>query len=319
MAWTLGALQIAFEKLKGRLNKEGLFDPSTKKKLPLLPSRVGVVTSPHGAAIQDILRVLRRRNDRLNILIYPARVQGAEAPAEIVRGIQYLDRLEDIDVIIVGRGGGSWEDLWAFNEEIVARAIFEAETPVISAVGHEIDYTIADFVADARAATPSAAAEVVSGTREELRQAIAALSGNLRQAIRLVLASKRGSLQRLASNRGFVDAESRLRLYAQRLDELSNRLGRVGPNTWKARREHLSGLTKDFLLQTEFRLQEAKKELEGFNQQLAAYSPLAVLERGYAIVSRKDGWIVRSPADLSDEEVMDVRVSEGSFRARKED
>jgi len=156
-----GALQLAFEQLKEKLKKEGLFDPRFKKKLPLLPNKVGVVTSPRGAAIVDILKTLERRFARLHILIYPAKVQGEGAADEIVEGIDYFSQRPDMDVIIVGRGGGSIEDLWAFNEEKVARAIFRSKVPVISAVGHEIDFTISDFVADIRASTPTAAAETV--------------------------------------------------------------------------------------------------------------------------------------------------------------
>jgi len=156
-----GSLQLAFEQLKARLQAAGLFDAQRKKPLPLLPRCIGIVTSPTGAAIQDILRILRRRHENVQVLIYPTRVQGQGAAAEIAGGIRALNRLSEIDVMIVGRGGGSLEDLWAFNEEIVARAIFESRIPVISAVGHEVDFTIADFVADVRAPTPSAAAELV--------------------------------------------------------------------------------------------------------------------------------------------------------------
>ncbi len=165
----IGALQLAFEQLKKKLDEEGLFDEDHKVAMPALPRRIGVVTSPTGAAIRDILTVIRRRFSGVHLLLYPARVQGDEAPGEIVDGIRTLDSLGDIDVIIIGRGGGSIEDLWAFNDENVARAVYECTTPLICAVGHEIDFTIADFVADLRAATPSAAAELVVGERETMR------------------------------------------------------------------------------------------------------------------------------------------------------
>src|SRR5690606_1247849 len=223
-----GALQLAFEQLKKKLAREGLFDAARKKPLPLLPSRIGVVTSATGAAIQDIIRVLRRRNDRVSIVIYPTRVQGTEACSEICQGIRYLNSRCDIDVIIVGRGGGSIEDLWAFNEEPLARAIAKSRIPIISAVGHETDFTIADFVADLRAPTPSAAAEIVCARREELATHLQHLKRHLVQAFRLLLHQKRQKLERLASSRAFVDAESRLRFFLQRLDELTHRLQQRG-------------------------------------------------------------------------------------------
>jgi len=174
-----GALQLAFEELKEKLKAEGLFDPKHKKPLPLFPKKVGIVTSPRGAAIIDILRTLERRFARLHILIYPAKVQGEGAADEIVEGIDFLGRQPDIDVLIVGRGGGSIEDLWAFNEEKVARAIFRSPIPVISAVGHEVDYTIADFVADIRASTPSVAAEIVIKEEQALVDRIDGLARRL--------------------------------------------------------------------------------------------------------------------------------------------
>src|SRR6266542_1598480 len=168
----LGSLQLAFDQLKEKLRREGLFEAARKRALPLLPQKIGIVTSPTGAAIRDILRILKRRNASLHVLVFPANVQGAGAANEIAAGVRYFNTRVDIDVILVGRGGGSIEDLWAFNEEVVARAIFQSQIPVISAVGHEIDFTISDFVADLRAPTPSAAAEMVSGAREDLRATV---------------------------------------------------------------------------------------------------------------------------------------------------
>ena len=183
----LGSLQLAFEQLKAKLQKEGLFDPTHKKPLPLLPQKIAVVTSPTGAVIRDILRVLRRRNRGLHVLIYPVRVQGEGAGQEIASGVRYLDTLPDVDVIITARGGGSIEDLWAFNDEIVVRAIFNSRIPVISAVGHETDFTIADFVADMRAPTPSAAAEIVSAVRSDLQERTANSVSRLRKALLYLL------------------------------------------------------------------------------------------------------------------------------------
>ncbi|MDA2938874.1 exodeoxyribonuclease VII large subunit [Acidobacteria bacterium AH-259-A15] len=312
-----GALQLAFEQLKSRLEAEGLFDQARKKKLPLLPAKIGVVTSPTGAAIQDILRVLSRRNDRLDILIFPAKVQGSGAAQQIARGIHYLDSRGDIDVIVVARGGGSLEDLWGFNEEVVARAIFDARIPVISAIGHEIDFTIADFVADLRAATPSAAAEIVSGVREDLWKRVENLVRRSSQAIRLCLKDKRGQLQRLASSRAFVDAESKLRFFLQRLDELHTRLIKTAPSLFSSPRERILQHKKTLRQQIQFYLQSKRQLMTARNEQLQAYSPLAVLDRGYAIVTTKNREIVRDPAQVKGGEDVDVRVARGQFRAQR--
>ncbi|MDA2928175.1 exodeoxyribonuclease VII large subunit [Acidobacteria bacterium AH-259-G07] len=312
-----GALQLAFEQLKSRLEAEGLFDQARKKKLPLLPAKIGVVTSPTGAAIQDILRVLSRRNDRLDILIFPAKVQGSGAAQQIARGIHCLDSRGDIDVIVVARGGGSSEDLWGFNEEVVARAIFDARIPVISAIGHEIDFTIADFVADLRAATPSAAAEIVSGVREDLWKRVENLVRRSSQAIRLCLKDKRGQLQRLASSRAFVDAESKLRFFLQRLDELHTRLIKTAPSLFSSPRERILQHKKTLRQQIQFYLQSKRQLMTARNEQLQAYSPLAVLDRGYAIVTTKNREIVRDPAQVKGGEDVDVRVARGQFRAQR--
>jgi len=314
-----GALQLAFEQLKARLKREGLFDPAHKKELPLLPAKVGVVTSSSGAAIQDILRVLRRRNDRLNILLYPTRVQGEGAAVEIAGGIEYLSKRSDIDVIIAGRGGGSLEDLWPFNEEVVAWAIYDARVPVISAVGHEIDFTISDFVADLRAPTPSAAAEIVSGKREELLSRVTALSRQCRQLISLQLASRKAEYQTLIGRRGFIDAESRVRMLIQRLDELRFRLTGVLPSVMERWRVSLKQNEKDLRQQTLFLLKTQRQGIENWTERLRAYSPQQVLDRGYAIVTSASGAIVRDPQEVSNGERIQVNVARGEFSARKEE
>ncbi len=312
-----GALQLAFEQLKSRLQSEGLFDEARKKDLPLLPAKIGVVTSSTGAAIQDILRVLSRRNDRVNILIFPTKVQGSGAAQEVARGIQYLDTREDIDVIIVTRGGGSLEDLWAFNEEVVARAIFDCRIPVISAVGHQTDFTITDFVADFRAPTPSAAAEIVSGAREDLCARVEGLQKRSIQAIRLGLRDRRERLRRLAASRAFVDAESKLRFFLQRLDELHSRLVKTIPTLFILIRQRC--LQQDQLLrqQIQFYLQSKKHLITASSGQLQAYSPLAVLERGYAIVTTTSREVVRDPDQVREGDEVGVRVQHGEFRAEK--
>ena len=218
-----GSLQQAFEELKERLEKEGLFDPARKRPLPMLPRRIGVVTSPTGAVLRDILRVLRSRYADLEVLVYPALVQGEGAAAEIAQGIRALNRIGGLDVIVLARGGGSLEDLWAFNEEAVARAIAASRIPTISAVGHETDFTIADFVADLRAPTPSAAAERVVQAKEELQARVAALEERRDAALRLRLARVRSRVEAAAAHRVFAAERGRLRVQAQRVDELVRR------------------------------------------------------------------------------------------------
>lgn len=314
-----GALQVAFEQLKARLEAEGLFDPAHKRELPLLPSKVGIVTSSSGAAIQDILRVLRRRNDRVSILLYPTRVQGEGAAAEIAEAIERLSRRPDIDVIIAGRGGGSLEDLWPFNEEIVARAIYDARVPVISAVGHEIDFTISDFVADLRAPTPSAAAEIVSGKREELLSRVSALSRQCQQLISLQIASRKAQYQALIGRRAFIDAQSRVRMLIQSLDELRFRLTGVVPSVMERRRVSLVQNDKDLRQLTLFLLKTQRQGIENWTERLRAYSPQQVLDRGYAIVTSASGAIVRAPREVSSGEKIQVRVAKGVFSARREE
>ncbi len=313
-----GALQLAFEQLKRRLGKEGLFDESHKKDLPLLPSRIGVVTSPTGAAVQDILRVLQRRNDRLDVLVFPVTVQGAGASQEICAGIRFLDTQTEVDAIILARGGGSTEDLWAFNEERVARAIFQSEKPVISAVGHETDFTIADFVADIRAATPSAAAELVSGVRKELFNQVEHLTQRCSQAIRLIVKQKQHRLRQLTASRGFVDAETRLRIFLQRLDELSSRLTKAVPLFLVSLQAKLAMQSRELGRQASLHLKSNQQRVQSVTQRLQAYSPLAVLERGYSIVTTSEGAIVRDSSQVADGDTLDIQLARGRLRARKE-
>ncbi len=222
-----GSLQQAFEELKERLAAEGLFDAARKRPLPMLPRRIGLVTSPQGAVLRDVLRVLRRRYANVELLLYPARVQGAEAAREIAQGIEVLNRLGGLDVLIVARGGGSLEDLWPFNEERVARALAASRLPTLSAVGHETDFTIADFVADLRAPTPSAAAELVARAKTELLARLAALDRQLEAALERRLERARTRVAALAAHRVFAAEQGRLRRHAQRVDELQARAGRA--------------------------------------------------------------------------------------------
>jgi exodeoxyribonuclease VII large subunit len=220
----LGALQLAFEQLKKKLHAEGLFDQARKKLLPVLPRCIGVVTSPTGAAIRDILRVLKRRFPNAQVSVYPTKVQGTSAAGEIAQALEYFNRAKTVDVLILARGGGSLEDLWAFNEEILARAIFASEIPVITGVGHETDFTIADFVADLRAPTPSAAAEIVVKSRQEFERHIAEHQRHLIQQMRYRFSQWRHHVRDLQTHRGFRQLDLMLRNRRQQLDEMSNSL-----------------------------------------------------------------------------------------------
>ncbi len=313
-----GSLQVAFERLKERLEQEGLFDPAIKQRIPLLPSRIGIITSSSGAALHDLLRVLKRRNDQVDVLIAPVQVQGRSAALEISEAIRVLNQKPDLDVLIVARGGGSIEDLWAFNEEMVARAIFHSQIPVISAVGHETDFTIADFVADVRASTPSAAAEIVSAARQDLAQRNDDFVRRLTTSIYLLLERKRGLLQRTISSPHFVSARERAQKWGGRLQELRARLLGSVPQQVPVLRKHLDQVEQTLLLRAEFYVSAQRKTIESIERQLDAYSPLAVLHRGYAIVSRLDGQIVRDPERLQQGEELRIRVERGEFNVRRE-
>ena len=332
----LGSLQKAFEQLKEKLRLEGLFDESRKVPLPMLPKKVGIVTSPTGAAVRDMLRILRQRNAALDVLIYPAKVQGTGAAEEIAEGIRVLNELGGVDVIIAGRGGGSIEDLWAFNEEIVARAIAESKIPIVSAVGHETDFTIADFVADLRASTPSNAAELVSGVREEMLMTVRVLENRLGQAIRRRMDICRLNLERLSRNRAFAVAPNKIRELAQRFDEAALRMihGMRG-RTLDARR--LERLLAARLRSADLRRLVARKNdaLSGVRQNLTAamrafvnshktrfavaagkmdsLSPLGVLARGFAICRDGEGKIVRSASEVGVGGDVRVRLASGEL------
>ena len=315
-----GALQLAFEQLKEKLRAEGLFDPKSKKKLPLLPKKVGVVTSPRGAAILDILRTLERRFAPLQVLIYPVKVQGEGAAEEIVQAIDYFCGREDVDVLIVGRGGGSIEDLWAFNEEKVARAIFRCPIPIISAVGHEVDFTIADFVADVRAATPTAAAEIVIATEESFRERIGDLERRVVQGLRLLIRERAQTVDRMTHHRIFQNFRILLLNLEQRLDELETR----SRNVLRDELRNLSGWESRALLAEEkirgsmkHKIQDGLGQWERLAAQLNTLSPLAVLKKGYT-VCWKDGGprLVRNIGDVSPDDELTVSFYKGEFSCR---
>lgn len=330
----IGALQLAFMQLKEKLAKEGLFDESRKRPLPLLPQRIGIVTSPTGAAIHDMLNVITRRFANVEVLLCPVKVQGEGAAEEIAGAIADLNRHGKIDVMIVGRGGGSLEDLWAFNEEVVARAIARSRIPVISAVGHEVDFTIADLVADLRAPTPSAAAELVVKSKAELTAECAALMHRLRQGVLHRLAGFRGRLQVLSS--GIKDPAMLLGHLGQRLDDLQerldnaaarqlerrqaeagvliDRLGRQSPALLLERsRELVLGLTSQAERAVQRRLALSHEAHAVLCGRLQTLSPLSTLARGYAVVQKlPSGVAIRESSALAPGDAVLLRLHRGS-------
>jgi len=332
----VGALQLAFEQLKEKLQKEGLFDPEHKKPLPMLPQRIGIVTSPTGAAIRDILNVIQRRFSNVHVLIYPVLVQGEQAAGQIAQGIADVDRLADVDVIIVSRGGGSLEDLWAFNEEIVARAIYECNTPIISAVGHEIDFTIADFVSDVRAPTPSAAAELVVQERETLAETIDIFQKQLDGYVRQHLVSLRHRVELCVESYAFQRPTEPLRQLLQRLDELTIRqeqAARAIVQQIRARVERVAGAVALLSprgqvgggwesLQDAFarlrtscthRIDMLQSALETAVGKLDSLSPLAVLARGYSLAWRlPEEALLRDARALSEGDAVRLQLHKGS-------
>ena len=312
-----GALQEAFDRLKEKLNGEGLFDTDRKRALPRHPSRIGVVTSATSAALRDILSVLERRHDAIDILIYPTDVQGDKAAPQIVEAIDYLSA-SDVDVVIVTRGGGSIEDLWPFNDESVVRSIFRCEKPVISAVGHEIDFTISDFVADQRAPTPSAAAEMVVQSKREVLERLEAAESRITAALQYRLSQFHRFLAERAGGRGFVVAEHRVRQLSQRVDEGVFRLERFARSSrfFSSRANGLERAQLSVSTAIRMKVQGSKERFRALTETLEALSPLAVLERGYAVCKTTDGAVVRSTRDVALGADIDVVVREGEIAAR---
>ncbi|UCD57478.1 MAG: exodeoxyribonuclease VII large subunit, partial [Candidatus Hydrogenedentota bacterium] len=332
-----GELQLAFEQLKKRLGEEGLFEEARKKQLPRFPQRIGIVTSPTGAAIRDILHVIDRRFSTVEALLYPSLVQGEGAAEEIATGIQVLDKEGNVDVIIVGRGGGSLEDLWAFNEERVARAIYECETPIVSAVGHEIDFTIADFVADLRAPTPSAAAELVVREREAVISEIAQFREGLVRSIVSSLSEFEHRLKLALSSYGFrrpsdmvVQCEQRLddthermlELKKRHMDDLQNRVSTARKGLLTLRPDRAIVSWRDRLKSARRMLRERtgnvlyirEAGLAELAAKLDSLSPLAVLARGYSITYRMPtGEILKDSSTARSGDRVSVRLHRGSL------
>jgi exodeoxyribonuclease VII large subunit len=290
----VGNLYLEFERLKAQLEAEGLFDPERKRPLPPLPQRIGVVTSPTAAALRDILNVLSRRYPLAEVLLSPTQVQGDAAPPQIVTAIEALNKRSDVDVIIIARGGGSLEDLWAFNDERVARAVAASRIPTVCGVGHETDFSLADFAADVRAPTPSAAAELVAPDQTELRAYVAGLSTALAAALRGEIEERRWKLVEQARALKHLSPKAQLTQARQRVDDLLSRAEASACHSLALQRERLSGL-------------------EG---QLMSINPLGTLERGYAIVRRRESEeIVQSVKQVSPGDALDIRVADGEFEA----
>jgi len=316
-----GALQLAFEQLKEKLRAEGLFEPARKKKLPLRPKAVGVVTSSKGAALHDILHTLERRGARVRVLIFPAQVQGEGAADQIVEGIDYLSGRAEIDVLIVGRGGGSIEDLWAFNEEKVARAIFRSPKPVISAVGHEVDFTIADFVADIRASTPTAAAEMVVETGEAFDLKIENLARRAQQSVRLEVEGLRHGVTVLAQNRIFENFRTRVLQLGQGVDELEERAREAirGEKDKLAAAKSRTAVAREKLI-ARFRkaIDDRRATWDRLVAELNGRSPLQILQKGYALVRRADGRPVTTIEAVKTDDELRVAFHRGEFLCRVE-
>jgi exodeoxyribonuclease VII large subunit len=333
-----GALQVAFEQLKARLAQEGLFDATRRKPIPPLPRRIGLVTSRGGAALQDMLNILARRHENVGIQIYPAQVQGETAAAEVAAGIKHFNRTRSVDVIIIARGGGSIEDLAAFNDETLARTIFASTLPVISAIGHETDFTITDFVADLRAPTPSAAAEMVIESKHRLAEHLAHLHQRLDRATRYRLLMARKNLQELSQHTAFARIQDLMVRRAQRLDELSYRLAanyrtllhdyhrRLDIAASRVRhfdfrqslavvRSQLDAGTEAMVHAFQSHLAARRARAERLAAQLDALSPVRILGRGYALVFDASGALVKDVSQLAAGAEVSAQVARGRFTA----
>ena len=334
-----GALQVAFEQLKARLQAEGLFEASRKKAIPSLPGRIGIITSPQGAALRDILNILARRHHSANVLIYPAQVQGDAAAGEVIAGLRHCNRSRDVDVIIIARGGGSAEDLAAFNDEGLARAVAASEIPVISAIGHETDFTIIDFVADLRAPTPSAAAELVIRSRQEIEAQAEELNRRLERAVRYRLLMARQELTLLGQHGAFARIMDGINRRQQKLDDQRFRLEKAQRQIverWRRRWETASAAVRHYDARRQLaavkqrleadlagltaaaraQLRERRAALERRAASLEALSPVAILNRGYALVFDANGDLVKDAVRLKSGQKISARLARGRVRAQ---
>ena len=333
-----GALQIAFEQLKAKLEAEGLFDAARKRPLPALPHKIGIVTSPQAAALRDILNILQRRHHSAHVLLFPAQVQGEAAASEVSAGVRYFSQTKAVEVTIVARGGGSVEDLAAFNDEALARTIAASEIPVISAVGHETDFTIADFVADLRAPTPSAAAELVIRSRQEIEEQVETLRQRLEKNFRYRLLHARQDFTELARHGAFVRMMDLIHRQQQRVDDFGYRLAQAQRSWLEARRRRfetlsaavrhydarrvLAGMKKDLQVQiaalasvVRNLLLERKVRLQRMETALQALSPLAILDRGYALVFDNSGKLLKDVRAVKSGDEISARLAKGTLQA----
>lgn len=311
-----GSLQDQFEALKRKLEAEGLFSAERKRPLPLFPRKVGIVTSPTGAALRDFLNVIGRRCPRIAIQVFGARVQGQGAAEEIALAVREFNRRGEVDVIVLARGGGSLEDLWAFNEEVLARVLAESGIPTVSAVGHEIDFTIADFVADFRAPTPSAAAELLGRSDEEWRGDLDAFQNRLNRGVQGKLADLRWRWKGLEQHYIFKEPRRMVEQWSQRLDETESRLLRgMGVVLGSARERWERSERRWGRISPESRLKQLKERLRERETQLRLLSPQSTLERGYAIVFDADRKVIRKAGEVKEGEKVTVRMVDGEFSA----
>lgn len=285
-----GELYLAFNLLKETLEKEGIFDPFNKKAIPAMPRRIGIVTSPTGAAVRDIIKVAKRRNEKVDILIYPSLVQGIDAGKEIAKGIKVLNKVEDVDVIIIARGGGSIEELWAFNEEVVARAIAASKKPVVSGVGHETDFTIADFAADLRAATPSHAAELVTYSLEGLKDKLFDLKEKLINTMDDNMNNRFNEVDSLFSRIKLYSPQNYIVNQYEKIDNLRNKLG----------------------FSIKLKLQQENSRLQVINHRLIGNNPLNILNKGYGIIEDKEHKVIETIKELKEHEIVEITMKDGS-------
>ena len=307
----VGNLYIEFEKLKKKLNREGLFDPRFKKKIPYMPKSIGVVTSQTGAVIRDIINVVRRRFPKVNVYLYPVAVQGANSADEIVKGIEFFNKMQNVDTMIVGRGGGSLEELWSFNEEKVARAIFASDIPIISAVGHEVDYTICDFVSDMRAPTPSAAAEIAVPDLNEVLYRLDNCKSQLKNNMSAVIERDRSKSDNTFNSICTIVKNEVIKEGKNNLKVISNRIENSISNKIDIEKYRLDTASVNMVNSIEQIISSKKENMRNTGALLHSLSPLATIDRGYCIV-QKEGKTVNSTEDINVGESLSIMMSDGN-------
>lgn len=310
----IGNLYILFEELKKKLKNEGLFDEEHKKKLPRIPKKIGVITASTGAAVRDIISTINRRFPLAEIILFPSLVQGTGAKENLVKMIETADK-SDVDVIILGRGGGSIEDLWAFNEEIVARAVYNAKKPIVSAVGHEIDFTICDFVADLRAPTPTGAAELVVPSKLEIQKYLSDYNSRLLSVITSKISTYKITLKKLESSYILNNLKTMYEVEEQKLDSILEKLGSLMGHTLEKSKLKLENLTKNITPNILYKLEKNKSHLETLEQKLELLNPENILKKGYSLTI-KDGKIITDASELKDGDTITTKLSIGTINSK---